>query len=50
MQKAALYECQSCGSRYPKWKGQCEGCGDWNTLTETQEIKENKLKKSNNKD
>ncbi|MBI59740.1 DNA repair protein RadA [bacterium] len=50
MQKAALYECQSCGSRYPKWKGQCEACGEWNTLIETQEIKENKLKNSYNKD
>lgn len=28
------YVCQSCGSVYPKWAGQCLGCEAWNTLTE----------------
>lgn len=28
------YVCQSCGSAFPKWTGQCEACGDWNTLVE----------------
>lgn len=28
------YICQSCGAVYAKWAGRCEGCGEWNTLTE----------------
>jgi DNA repair protein RadA/Sms len=28
------YVCQGCGSAQSKWAGQCEGCGDWNTLNE----------------
>ncbi len=26
------YICQSCGAIHPKWGGQCDGCGSWNTL------------------
>lgn len=26
--------CQQCGGHQPKWSGQCQGCGDWNTLVE----------------
>ena len=26
------YICQSCGTVHPKWGGQCDGCGSWNTL------------------
>jgi DNA repair protein RadA/Sms len=29
------YVCQSCGSSFPKWAGQCRACGEWNTLVET---------------
>ena len=28
------YVCQSCGFTAPKWAGQCDGCGAWNTLSE----------------
>lgn len=28
------YICQSCGTVHGKWSGQCEGCGEWNTLAE----------------
>lgn len=28
------YECQHCGAAYPKWQGQCDGCGAWNGLIE----------------
>lgn len=31
-----IYVCNSCGSTYSKWMGQCEGCGEWNSLTEEQ--------------
>lgn len=26
--------CQSCGSLFPKWTGQCTGCNEWNTIVE----------------
>lgn len=29
-----IYVCNSCGSTFSKWAGQCEGCGEWNTLVE----------------
>ncbi len=28
------YICQSCGTAYPKWMGQCLDCNAWNTLVE----------------
>jgi len=28
------YVCQSCGAAFPKWTGQCEACGEWNSLVE----------------
>jgi DNA repair protein RadA/Sms len=28
------HACQSCGAQFPKWAGQCTGCGAWNTLVE----------------
>ena len=27
------YTCSSCGETHNKWAGQCDGCGEWNTLT-----------------
>jgi len=30
-----VYECQKCGSQFPKWSGQCPECGKWNTLVES---------------
>ncbi len=32
-QKTA-YVCNDCGSDYPRWQGQCNDCGAWNTITE----------------
>lgn len=32
---SVVFECQNCGSQYPKWQGQCSECGKWNTLTES---------------
>jgi DNA repair protein RadA/Sms len=26
--------CQHCGTLYPKWTGQCTGCGNWNSIIE----------------
>ncbi|MBB6122603.1 DNA repair protein RadA [Sphingobium subterraneum] len=28
------FVCQQCGSDAPRWQGQCEDCGGWNTLAE----------------
>jgi DNA repair protein RadA/Sms len=30
--------CQSCGAAYGKWTGQCDACGQWNTVVEEQAI------------
>lgn len=27
------YVCTDCGASYPKWQGQCEACGAWDTLS-----------------
>jgi DNA repair protein RadA/Sms len=32
---SSVYICQNCGESYPKWSGQCQNCGEWNTLVET---------------
>ncbi|MBT0536079.1 DNA repair protein RadA [Riemerella anatipestifer] len=29
-----VYYCQNCGSQHSKWHGQCQNCGQWNTLVE----------------
>lgn len=29
-----IHTCQSCGAQYPKWSGQCLGCGVWNSIVE----------------
>jgi DNA repair protein RadA/Sms len=26
--------CQNCGTVHPRWAGKCDGCGEWNTLSE----------------
>lgn len=30
----SVFACTSCGAQFPKWTGQCQECGDWNTLQE----------------
>ncbi|WP_322182580.1 DNA repair protein RadA [Neglectibacter caecimuris] len=30
-----VYQCTECGYEYPKWLGQCPGCGAWSTMVET---------------
>ena len=36
--RKTIYQCIECGREHPKWNGQCSGCGEWNTLEETQNI------------
>ncbi len=31
---SASFVCQSCGAVHSKWSGQCNGCGEWNSITE----------------
>jgi DNA repair protein RadA/Sms len=35
MKNRIQYVCSKCASSYPKWQGQCGGCGEWNTLSES---------------
>ncbi len=30
----SAYVCNDCGADHPRWQGQCNACGTWNTLTE----------------
>ncbi len=30
----SIYACQKCGAQRPKWQGQCDECGAWNSLVE----------------
>lgn len=32
--KHSQFICQQCEASFPKWQGQCSGCGAWNTLVE----------------
>ena len=35
--------CQSCGTQYSKWQGQCNACKEWNTIVEEIIQKEEKV-------
>ena len=28
------FSCSNCGTKYPKWLGQCTVCEEWNTIAE----------------
>ncbi len=30
----ASYSCSACGASFTKWSGRCDGCGEWNTISE----------------
>ncbi len=34
MAKATVFVCADCGAQSAQWRGQCPGCGAWNTLVE----------------
>ena len=40
MAKGSRYVCSECGYQAPRWSGQCEGCGSWNSLEEMELSKE----------
>lgn len=29
-----VFVCQNCGKQHPRWSGQCDSCGQWQTLVE----------------
>ncbi len=31
-----IFTCGSCGSTYGRWQGKCDGCSEWNTISEEQ--------------
>ncbi len=35
MATKSVYLCSQCAGQFPKWAGQCQDCGAWNTLTES---------------
>ena len=43
LKSKTTFFCQNCGARYPKWQGQCQKCGKWNTIEE--QMLENPSKK-----
>ncbi|WP_100656348.1 DNA repair protein RadA [Alteromonas flava] len=32
--RKTAYVCSDCGAEYPRWQGQCNDCGAWNTIAE----------------
>ena len=30
----SIFQCQSCGAIHPRWQGQCDACGEWNSIVE----------------
>ncbi|MEO0865976.1 MAG: ATPase domain-containing protein, partial [Pseudomonadota bacterium] len=34
MVKHATFTCSACAASFSKWSGRCDGCGEWNTITE----------------
>ena len=53
MKSKTIFVCNSCGGTSPKWQGQCQQCGEWNTLVEENIVNEistnNKNKNKNNR-
>lgn len=36
-----FYRCTNCDSKFGKWMGRCTTCGEWNTLVEDAEVRDN---------
>jgi len=34
MKAKTVFFCTDCGNEFPKWSGQCNACGSWNTIIE----------------
>ncbi|MDR0483948.1 MAG: DNA repair protein RadA [Alphaproteobacteria bacterium] len=33
--KSTVFICSNCNATFPKWSGQCDNCGSWNTIEES---------------
>ncbi|AAV95919.1 DNA repair protein RadA [Ruegeria pomeroyi] len=40
------FSCSACGASFTKWSGRCEGCGDWNTISQDAGLSAGPAKKS----
>lgn len=34
MKAKRAYVCNECGADFPRWQGQCNACGSWNSISE----------------
>ncbi|MDR0367329.1 MAG: DNA repair protein RadA, partial [Rickettsiales bacterium] len=32
-----IFECGACGAKYLSWRGKCDACGEWNSISESRE-------------
>ncbi|OGC06877.1 DNA repair protein RadA [candidate division WOR-1 bacterium RIFOXYA2_FULL_36_21] len=39
MKTESRFFCQNCGNDFPRWSGQCQSCGAWNSLVEEKTVK-----------
>ncbi|MCV2891861.1 DNA repair protein RadA [Lentibacter sp. XHP0401] len=46
MAKKLQYVCNACGASASKWAGQCDSCGEWNSITEEKPLSEGSSSKS----
>jgi DNA repair protein RadA/Sms len=42
-----VFYCSNCGAEAAQWSGQCSGCGEWNTLSETTAVVSSKQRAAN---
>ena len=40
------FVCRECGAAFPKWTGQCDGCGSWNSLEEVRSFAQSRAGQS----
>ena len=46
MAKTNSFSCSACGASFSKWSGRCDGCGEWNSITEDKALSAGPAKKS----
>ena len=46
MAKSSSFSCSACNASFSKWSGRCEGCGEWNTISQTTALSTGPGKKS----